>query len=63
MYLHIIYRDGSNPFVMLNTTKKAIEKELAFQLSPFHNLYNIKYIDINGNITMINAIKLTEGKK
>lgn len=62
MYLHIIYNDGSNPFVMLNTTKKAIEKELSYQLSPWRNLYRIKYFDINGNITIVNAIQLKGDK-
>lgn len=55
MYLHIIYNDGSNPFVMLNATLKQIKKELNYQLSPWVNLYNIKYFDINGNITAVNA--------
>ena len=55
MYLHIIYNDGSNPFVMLNATAKQIEKELKHQLSPWVNLYNIKRFDINGNITTVNA--------
>ena len=57
MYLHIVYNDGSNPFFMINATLKEIEKELTFQLSPFKNLYNIKFFDINGNITTINATK------
>ena len=57
MYLHIFYNDGSNPFVMLNTSAAAIKKELEFQLSPWTNLYSIKYFSINGNITKINAIK------
>ena len=35
MYLHIVYNDGSNPFLMTNATLKEIEKELTFQLS--HN--------------------------
>ena len=57
MYLYIVYKDASNPFYMLNATQKQIEKELAFQLSPFHNLYFIDYFSINGNITKVNAIK------
>ena len=59
MYLHIIYNDSSNPFLMMNATLKEIEKELNFQLSPWKNLYNIKSFDINGNITVINATKKT----
>ena len=57
MYLHIVYNDGSNPFLMKNAKLKEIEKEINFQLSPFKNLYNIKFFDINGNITIINATK------
>ncbi len=57
MYLHIVYNDGSNPFVMLNTSAAAIRKELEFQLSPWRNLYTIEYFSINGNVTKINAIK------
>ena len=57
MYLHIEYNDGSNPFVMLNATTAAIKKELAFQLSPWTNLYKIKSFSINGNITKMNAKK------
>ena len=57
MYLHIEYNDGSNPFTMLNTTAAAIKKELAFQLSPWTNLYKIEFFSINGNVTKINAIK------
>ena len=57
MYLHIVYNNGSNSFYMLNATQKQIEKELAFQLSPFHNLYFIDYFSLNGKITKVNAIK------
>ena len=57
MYLHIIYNDGSNPFVMLNAPAAAIKEELEYQLSPWTNLYTIEYFSINGNITKINAIK------
>ena len=31
MTLHITYHDGSNPFVMLNTTKEKIIKEYNYQ--------------------------------
>ena len=31
MTLHITYHDGSNPFVMLNTTKEKIIKEFNYQ--------------------------------
>ena len=58
MYLHIVYNDGSNPFVMFNATAKQIEKELNFQLSPRRNLYRIKFFDMNGNITTINARRI-----
>ena len=57
MYLHIEYNDGSNPFIMFNAPAAAIKEELEFQLSPWTNLYTIKYFSINGNITKINAIK------
>lgn len=55
MYLHIVYNDGSNPFVLINATAKEIRKELEFQLSPWRNLYTISYFDINGNITRMNV--------
>lgn len=58
MYLHIVYNDGSNPFILLNAAPKQIEKEINFQLSPKTNLYRIKSFDINGNITIINARRL-----
>ena len=57
MYLHIVYNDGSNPFVMLNSSAAAIKKELEYQLSPWRNLYTIECFSINGNVTKINAIK------
>lgn len=57
MYLHIVYNDRSNPFVMLNSSAAAIKKELEHQLSPWRNLYTIEYFSINGNVTKINAIK------
>ena len=59
MYLYIVYNDGSNPFFITNATKKQIEKELSFQLSPWKNLYNIDYFNVNGNITKINVKRAT----
>ena len=57
MYLHIIYNDGSNPFVMLNASAAAIKKELEHQLSPWTNLYKIEFFSINCNVTKLNPIK------
>lgn len=60
MYLHIIYNDGSNPFLMTGATAKQIKKELEYQLSPWVNLYNIEFFSINGNITEVNARRIAQ---
>lgn len=45
MTLHITYHDGSNPYVMLNTTKEKIIKEFNYQNKAYNHL-----LTLNANI-------------
>lgn len=45
MTLHITYHDGSNPYVMLNTTKEKIIKEFNYQNKAHNHL-----LMLNANI-------------